>query len=234
MTESVPKRGKSKKRRSNLPNQKVISHSTYPYILFFSNSHLFSLSLFPLQSSCQPATSSGAAMAASWQETAPSVSALTALRSARTGRAAEVGFSCAGGAPPVMEQPLVSLCPRPDFHQKNKQEVLPIWEPSVCRLQAGPHVQITPPTQMHTHTKTVYTKRNYSAALSLCAKALASDSQEDDNILLSNVPSRVVVSYLDSAYTLNEQHGRKLQNYAGGKGLTKYCFLDLIMRKSGF
>lgn len=55
--------------------------------------------LFPrLQSSCQPATSSGAATAASWRETAPSVSALTALRSARTGRAAEVGFSCASGS----------------------------------------------------------------------------------------------------------------------------------------
>lgn len=61
-----------------------------PFSLQFRLSFLFS----PPQSSCQPATSSGAATAASWRETAPSVSVLTALRSARTGRAAEVGFSC--------------------------------------------------------------------------------------------------------------------------------------------
>lgn len=96
MTEKPKTRGNSK---SNFPNQKVISHSTYPFIPFTSNP----LFLSPPQSSCQPATSSGAAMAASWQETAPSVSVLTALRSARTERAAEVkilqrwwGPSCHG------------------------------------------------------------------------------------------------------------------------------------------
>lgn len=62
--------------------------------------HWFSpcLCCSPLQSSCQPATSSGAATGASWQEMAPSVSVPTALRSGRMERAAEVGFSCTGGA----------------------------------------------------------------------------------------------------------------------------------------
>lgn len=106
-----------------------------PFSLQFRLSFLFS----PPQSSCQPATSSGAATAASWRETAPSVSVLTALRSARTGRAAEVGFSCTsweqwgGGLLPWSTPPHVSLCPQPDFHQMNKQEVLGVREPSVCR-----------------------------------------------------------------------------------------------------
>lgn len=73
--------------------KEVSSYSTYPFIAFL----LCSFLPFPLQSCCQPATSSGAAMAASWLETAPSVSALTALRSGRTGRAAEVGSCTAGG-----------------------------------------------------------------------------------------------------------------------------------------
>lgn len=73
--------------------KEVSSYSTYSFIAFL----LCPFFLSPLQSCCQPATSSGAAMAASWQETAPSVSALTALRLGRTGRAAEVGSCTAGG-----------------------------------------------------------------------------------------------------------------------------------------
>lgn len=61
-----------------------------------SSAHHFSPCLSPLQSSCQPATSSAVATAASWPGTAPSVSAVTALRSGRMERAAEVGFSCSG------------------------------------------------------------------------------------------------------------------------------------------
>lgn len=73
--------------------KEVSSYSTYSFIAFL----LCSFLPFPLQSCCQPVTSSGAAMVASWLETAPSVSALTALRLGRTGRAAEVGSCTAGG-----------------------------------------------------------------------------------------------------------------------------------------
>lgn len=126
----------------DLENQKSFSIARFFQRLFLQSSLPRSLSFRPpfpfLQSSCQPATSSGAATAASWRETAPSVSALMALRSARTVRAAEVGFSCAGGgggalaAEPFPYFP-ASFRPRPNFSQMNKQEVLGIWEPFVCR-----------------------------------------------------------------------------------------------------
>lgn len=60
----------------------------------------------------------------------------------------EDGTSCRGRilhrwwGPPAMERfplflpPLrtsLSFCPQPDFFQLNKQELLPIWEPSACR-----------------------------------------------------------------------------------------------------
>lgn len=65
--------------------------------------------------------SSGAATAASWQETAPSVSAPTALRSARTEQAAEVRFQEPGGGfLPLFFLPHTNLsfCPQPDFFKR--------------------------------------------------------------------------------------------------------------------
>lgn len=99
-----------------------------------SSIHQFSPCPFcsPLQSSCQPATSSAVAMAASWQETAPSVSVGTALRSGRMERAAKVRLCCTGGAVGTDRlQEAVSLYPRPNFPHRNHRESL--WEPSVCR-----------------------------------------------------------------------------------------------------
>lgn len=104
-----------------------------------SSSHQFSpcLSRSPLQSSCQPAMSSGVAMAVSWQETAPSVSVATALRSGRMERAAKVGFSCTGGAslPDRVQKP-VSPCPRPHFPHRTEEENL-----SENHLSAEPCLQ---------------------------------------------------------------------------------------------
>ncbi len=141
--------------RSNYLNQKVFLITSNLCIPFFVQiSHRLSFT-FPLQSSCQPAMSYAAATAASWPETAPSVSALMASRSARTGRAAEVG-------PP---SPLGRT-----FLQMNEQVVLRIWRPSVCRQ--GPHVQYIITWHKCIHTQTLYTEHSSSLSLSLPTYAL--------------------------------------------------------------
>lgn len=101
-----------------------------------SSIHQFSpcLSRSPLQSSCQPATSFAVAMAASWQETAPSVSVGTALRSGRMERAAKVGFSCTGEGGNLHWSGAEGRLPLPSAKLPSQEwagEAL--WEPSVCR-----------------------------------------------------------------------------------------------------
>ena len=139
----VSERGRDKvkiKKKSNFPNLKVISHTTHPLSCPFpSNSD--SLSCFPpaeLLSACHELRCRyGCVMTRNG----------TFCFCADGFEVGEDGTSCRGriqlrkwqqrgvgaGLLPWSTPPHVSLCPQPDSHQMNKQEVPRVREPSVCR-----------------------------------------------------------------------------------------------------
>lgn len=163
--------------------------------------------------------SSDADMAASWQETAPSVSALTALRLARMGRAAEVKFYCIKRGPPAKEQPLVSLYPQTSIRRRSRR--CPVYENrlSAGRAQCTVHYTFNSDAYKHTHIHIAFkNKQNFISSLFVFMSPSPGFWQPGKGQSFTYKGASLIRgSYFVSALTLNERNGEKRPNYDVGK-----------------